>query len=52
MRIRNDLLTVSVGQANINLLRETAARKDLPVSALVRELVSTLADKGADNGGE
>lgn len=46
MRVRNDLLTVSVGQANINLLRETAAREGLSTSALVRTLVSTLADKG------
>lgn len=46
MRIRNDQVTLSIGLENVALLKDVAAREGLSTSALVRELVSSLADKG------
>ena len=50
-RNRDDLICLSLGPANVALLKDTAAREGLPVSALVREWVATLADnEGAKDG--
>lgn len=50
VRDRSDQITLTLGSANVALLKDAAAREGLPVSALVRELVSDLAGKGASDG--
>lgn len=49
MATRNDILSVSVGPENIAVLKAEAAKEGLPVSALVRTWVSSLASKVADD---
>ena len=46
-RIRNDQVCLSIGRENVAILRAAAARENLPVSAIVREWVSTLAENEA-----
>lgn len=47
-RNRDDLICLSLGPENIAALRAEAAKEGLPVSALVRTWVSSLAHEGVD----
>jgi hypothetical protein len=49
MRVRDDILTVSIGPENVAVLKAEAAREGLPVSALVRSWASSLAHEEADD---
>ena len=56
-RTRPDLISLSIGPGNVDRLKAVAFQRGIPVSALVRKWVSTLADptlpdsgKGASDG--
>lgn len=48
-RTRDDLICLSIGRENVALLKREAAHEGLPVSKLVREWVSSLAENEADD---
>lgn len=50
--MRDDIISVSIGAGNVAVLKAEAAKEGLPVSALVREWVSSLATSEDDNGSE
>ena len=51
---RNDILSVSIGPANIQAVKAAASERGMPVSALVRSWISTLseAENGASDNGK
>lgn len=49
MRVRDDLLTVSLSPEYKAALKAEAAREGMPVSALVRSWISAQADNKGDS---